>query len=299
MAGYGPNGGVQGACNAAAPFCQSAVVTSKTATGPFTTQPLTTAVDYLVVAGGAGGGVCDKGGGGGGAGGYLTSFGCACRGQVSVCGATAYTMTVGGGGAGGVDNPYATGGKGSDGGNTIAFCGTPIAITAEGGGAGGGTNAFPGRTGNSGGSGGGSGMSANPCSGGAGNTPPSNPVQGMAGGVGSPGGATLGGSGGGATGAGSASPNCGTTPSNPSRGTGATTNISASPVAYATGGRFNCWTEPASTPIPAVGNATDNTGNGACAQNAANPGCYMPDPGTFNGVNGASGVVIIRYKFQN
>ena len=130
MAGYGPNGGVQGACNAATPFCTPAVVTTKTATGPFTTGACTTAVDYLVVAGGGGGGVCDVGGGGGGAGGYITSFGCSCRGQISVAASTAYTMTVGAGGAGGTDTPYATNGQGIDGTNSIAFCGTPIAITA-------------------------------------------------------------------------------------------------------------------------------------------------------------------------
>ena len=268
-------------------------------------------VDYMVVAAGGGSGGSYShisGGGGGGAGGFKESPGTAsgCY-TVSPRGAApavslsvpiqAYPITVGGGGTGGTKS----GGGGAAGPNVQATSGANSifsSITSAGGGFGGQGGAPSGKTpagaGGSGGGGGGPSGSA-----GAGNTPPSNPVQGMAGGAGAPGGATLGASGGGATGAGSASPNCGTTPSNPSRGTGATTNISASPVVYATGGRFNCYTSPASTPIPVVGNATDNTGNGACAQNASNPGPYMPDPGAFTGVNGASGVVIIRYKFQN
>jgi len=266
-------------------------------------------VDYMVVAGGGGSGGSTRhiaGGGGGGAGGFKESPGTAsgCY-TVSPRGAApavslsvpvqAYPITIGAGGTGGTK----AGGSGVASPNVQATSGANSifsSITSAGGGFGGqGTPpALAAGAGGSGGGGGGPNGNA-----GAGNTPPSNPVQGMVGGDGAAGGATLGGSGGGATGAGIASPSCGTTPSNPSRGTGATTNISASPVAYATGGRFNCYTSPASTPISAVGNATDNTGNGACAQNAANPGCYMPDPGTFNGVNGASGVVIIRYKFQN
>ena len=70
------NGGIIGPPISPTPVSQCAVVTSKTATGPFTTQPQTTAVDYLVVAGGGGGGMGDKGAGGGGAGGYITSFCC-------------------------------------------------------------------------------------------------------------------------------------------------------------------------------------------------------------------------------
>ena len=55
MAGFGPNGGVQGVSNATTPFTNPATVTNVTATGTFTTQPGTTLLDYLVVGGGGGG----------------------------------------------------------------------------------------------------------------------------------------------------------------------------------------------------------------------------------------------------
>ena len=50
------NGGIIGPPNTPSPFSQCAAITTKTATGPFTTQPKTAAVDYLVVAGGGGAG---------------------------------------------------------------------------------------------------------------------------------------------------------------------------------------------------------------------------------------------------
>ena len=164
----------------------------------------------------------------------------------------------------------------------------------QGGGGGGspstGPNSSTGFNGGSGGGGAGNGGSA-----GSGNTPPTNPSQGSSGGNGAGGGATLGGSGGGATGAGSTSPNCGTSPSVPSRGAGATSCISASPVTYSTGGRFNDWNPSSWSPVPA---AAANTGNGADAQNAA-PSPITPDPAGYSGVSGGSGIVIIRYKYQN
>ena len=83
-----PNGGIIGVVNPTSfGKCTQTVRTSST---PLTTQPGTRLVQTLVVAGGGGGGT---GGGGGGAGGLRII--CA-----SVCGATAYPITVGAGGAG-------------------------------------------------------------------------------------------------------------------------------------------------------------------------------------------------------
>ena len=92
------NGGIIGPCIASTLSFGKNTVTSKTSDGTVTTQPGTTLVDFLVVAGGGGGGSGSAGpgggGGGGGAGGFRTFS------SVSVCGATPYPATVGGGGAG-------------------------------------------------------------------------------------------------------------------------------------------------------------------------------------------------------
>ena len=260
-------------------------------------------IDYIVVAGGGGSGGNYKhiqGGGGGGAGGFRASPGSAsgCY-TASPLGAApavslpapiaAYPITVGAGGTGGTKNGCTAATSGI---NSVATLSTTI--TAAGGGAGGSPSSGPNcQAGSNGGSGGGgAGIGG---SGGSGNSPPTNPSQGNNGGGGAPGGATLGGSGGGATGAGSTSPNPGTSPSVPSRGAGATSCISASPVTYSTGGRFNDWNPSSWSPVPA---GTANTGNGADAQNAA-PSPVTPDPAGYSGVNGGSGIVIIRYKYQN
>jgi len=260
-------------------------------------------VDYIVVAGGGGSGgnlQHIQGGGGGGAGGFRASPGTASGGYAaSPLGAapavalpvsiTAYPITVGGGGSGGTKNGCVAATSGAD---SIATLSTTI--TAAGGGGGGnpssGPNPSTGFNGGSGGGGAGAGGSA-----GSGNTPPTNPSQGSSGGNGAGGGATLGGSGGGATGAGSTSPNPGTSPTNPSRGAGATSCITASPVTYSTGGRYNDWNPSSWTPVPA---GADNTGDGGDAQNAA-PNPVTPDPAGYSGVNGGSGIVVIRYKVQN
>ena len=72
-------------------------VTKTTATGTFTTQPGTTILNALVVAGGGGGGAgrtpAGNSGGGGGAGAGGVRQSCC----VSVCGATGYSVTLGGG----------------------------------------------------------------------------------------------------------------------------------------------------------------------------------------------------------
>ena len=260
-------------------------------------------VDYMVVAGGGGAGGNYKhiqGGGGGGGGGFRASPGTASGGYAaSPLGAapavalpvsiTAYPITVGAGGSGGTKNGCVAATSGVD--SILALSST---ITSTGGGGGGspssGPNPSTGFNGGSGGGGAGNGGSA-----GAGNTPPTNPSQGSAGGGGASGGATLGGSGGGATGAGSTSPDPGTSPTNPSRGAGATSCITASPVTYSKGGRYNDWNPSSWTPKGAAG---DNTGDGGDGQNAA-PSPVTPDPAGYNGVNGGSGIVVIRYKVQN
>jgi hypothetical protein len=267
-----------------------------------------TTVDYLVVAGGAGGagnaGNLD-GAGAGGAGGYRESSGTASGSySVSPLGAgvsalpvtvTSYPITVGGGGT--ASAPTA-GGVGS---NSIFST-----ITSAGGGSGARSPGF----GGNGGSGGGA---VNCCSGGTGNTPPTSPPQGNPGGDGINSGSSGGGGGGGATVAGAQgtlSPLRGGT-----GGAGATTSISGSPTAYAGGGGgagYVGGSNPApnsgapggiggggsggsNPPVPHTPfdgqNATANTGGGGGG--AANSGSAQ------TGGTGGSGIVIVRYKFQN
>ena len=154
-----PNGGIVGVINPTS--FGKCTVTSATGSTTLTTQPGTRLVSAAVVAGGGGaGGECS---GGGGAGGLRT---CA---SISVCGATPYSITVGGGGAG---TPGGSSARGTQGSSTIFST-----ITSAGGGAGGSDGAFAGGTGGSGGGGGGCGSGTN-LPGGAGNTPPVSPPQG-------------------------------------------------------------------------------------------------------------------------
>ena len=264
-------------------------------------------VDYLVVAGGGGGG--KDGGGGGGAGGYRESPGTASgcytvspRGVAPAAAiavsATPYTITVGGGGA----TAPGSAAKGVSGSDSVFST-----ITSAGGG-GGGSDSPPVRAGAAGGSGGGARAATAPApeSGGAGDTPPAPVAQGMAGG--SPSGPCYRGSGGGgATVAGCGapfSPTCTPHCTGGRGGTGATTHITASPVAYAGGGSGGgnspsgggaaspCGTGGAGGPPTSPPNAspgTINRGGGGGGDNTS--------PGS--GQAGGSGVVIIRYKFQN
>ncbi len=232
-----------------------------------------TTVDYLIVAGGGGGG--GAGGpsngtaGGGGAGGYRESFPNPATGGLPVS-VQAYPITVGAGASGGGGNPNgasAAGGVGS----TSTFS----TITSAGGGGGAGTGGNPSPAGGSGGGGGPNTgpapFNANP---GAGNTPPVSPPQGNAGGTGSP--PTHGGAGGGgAGGAGGNGPAGG-------GGTGGTSTINSSPVTRSTGGA-------GSPPSPNTGGA--NTGNGG--------GGGRGPSNNETGQSGGSGIVIIRYKYQN
>ena len=75
----------------AAQTTQAKQVTTFNSSGTLTTQPQTTAIEYLVVAGGGGGAAqANGGGGGGGAGGFRTGTG------NPVSGNSPYPVTVGG-----------------------------------------------------------------------------------------------------------------------------------------------------------------------------------------------------------
>jgi len=265
-------------------------------------------VDYLVIAGGGGGGGSNcgawGGAGGGGAGGYRESPGTASGSYtVSPLGAapavalavpaTSYPIVVGGGGAGSATN---TGARGA--------LSTFSTITSTGGG--GGRGSAPTRTPANapGGSGGGG---SGPCAGsqGTGNTPPVNPPQGNNGGT-SPG--PVGGPGYGSGGGGGATTVGGdTNPPNGAAGNGgagATSSINATPTARAGGGGGGTGPgSPAGTGGSGGGangtsggngnNGTVNTGGGA-----GGAGGTAPSPSRLGGTGG-SGIVIIRYKFQN
>ena len=267
-------------------------------------------VSYAVVAGGGGG---SRGsGGGGGAGGfregkctsdpYTASPLDAGEGlQVS---AASFPITVGAAGAKS-PNCNATGGSGA---NSIFS-----SITSAGGGGGNMNAANPTGQGDgvAGGSGGGGGQrGANPAStdGGAGNTPPVNPPQGNNGGGGVTVDNTGSGGGGGATAAGVAGDPSAPSPAVDGKGgnggAGATTNITGSPVAYAGGGGGGSGNRPNGS-----SGGTGGGGNGGYgpSTNATAGTTNLGGGGggagycssTLGQAAGGSGVVIIRYKFQN
>ena len=270
-------------------------------------------VDYMVVAAGGGSGGNQKhiqGGGGGGAGGFRespgTASGCYTASPLGTAPAVSlsvsiqgYPITVGAGGTGGLaaqnpSIPCSPGGAGTNGADSIFST-----ITSTGGGRGSQPNGNPPAPGagsgaaNDGGSGGGEGGAIPGSSYGNGNTPPTPVAQGFRGGDGDTTNYTLGGGGGGAAAVGTnaSGPACG----GGTGGGGATTVISASPVTYAAGGN-------SARPFPegAVSNAPDNSGTGGSTSNYyPGPGSPVPLNDSYKGYNGGSGIVIIRYKFQN
>jgi len=258
-----------------------------------------TTIDYLVIAGGGGGG--SDYAAGGGAGGYResvpspaawTGSPIANPGNARPVTAIPYTITVGASGPAGTSD----GTRGSPGGVS-----TFSDITSAGGG-GGAAEGGPsdGIDGGSGGGGGYTGGTPPHSNGGAGNTPPVSPAQGFGGGAGATGGpgyAT--GGGGGASEVGEPAPS--TTVAG-AGGDGVTTCISASPVARGGGGGGAGET----TYTPGAGGAG---GGGAGAPSPSGPGTAGTvntgggggggnDPTKVGGAGG-SGLVIIRYKFQN
>jgi hypothetical protein len=278
-------------------------------------------IDYMVIAGGGGGGhgqACYQASGGGGAGGYRESHATPVSGPytaspTATCvslpvSAQAYPITIGAGGAGAPATAEPN--PGSVNGNNSAFA---AIITSAGGGYGRGYNN---QNGNPGGSGGGAGTTNNtpvgvsPASGGTGNTPPVSPPQGTNGGRGTQ--ALFqanhsGGGGGGGTGAGGNG--CATGPGG-AGGTGATSSINGTPTGRAGGGSGSSDSNnagPATSGGGAGGgapfapsgrqdgsNGTANTGGGGGGGAAASA------PGnSAGGGTGGSGIVVIRYKFQN
>ncbi len=271
------------------------------------------AVDYLVVAGGGGGGgECANSGGasGGGAGGLRIGAVAASptHSPLVVAGGLAvpvqpYAIVVGGGGTEGPQSAPGNGGNG----NVSSFS----SITSTGGG-GGGKSVAP-SSGNPGGSGGGGGAAA-----GTGNTPPVSPPQGNSGSTG-----PQNAGGGGATAAGQTSPTSG----GQSGGDGlvVTPVFGAAPQPIyiangpdngaSVGGQFagggaGGHDAPSPNPGNALGgvggggntpatqgfgtNATANTGGGG-----SGGGKDVPAGGDGTGGTGGSGIVLIRYKFQN
>ena len=267
-------------------------------------------IEYTVVAGGGGGGgkfCTSSGGAGGGAGGFrfaspsLSPATYPAKPLAAPSGltasATAFPITVGGGGAGG-----ALCRPGCNGTNSVF---STIISTGGGGGSGGGQ--YPG--GGTGGSGGGTslGNPTTPCGTAlAGNTPPVSPPQGFPGGAAiAPGNHASGG--GGATVAGS---QVGPTGGPGGAGGGLPTAFGSNGESCGSyryyaggggGGGYNCGCNGqggvggggnANTGGPATShNATVNTGGGA-------GGVGAPGVSQIGGVGG-SGIVIIRYKFQN
>jgi len=249
-------------------------------------------VDYMVVAGGGGGAANSNGAGGAGAGGFResvpspaswTASPLASPGGSLPVSVQGYPITVGGGGAGHVGDPE-NAGNGSSGSNSIFS-----SKTSAGGGGGGGAGA-----GVAGGSGGGSGQGQSGV--GAGNTPPVSPPQGNSGAQSVP--QERGAGGGGAGAAGS----CVT------GGAGVTSSINNSPVARAGGGGGGARCFP-SVPGSAGSGGSGGGGAGAKGNNGtagtANTGGggggagRKPGVGNFTGGAGGSGIVIIRYKYQN
>ena len=257
-------------------------------------------VDYLVVGGGGAGGA--NIGGGGGAGGFRESSGaasgCYSKSPLGACvsalpvPAQTYPITVGGGGtATPGPGPQPAGGSGT---NSIFS-----SITSAGGGGGGNPQNASATAGGSGG--GGRSVdpaSSNPVAGGAGNTPPVSPPQGNNGGTGAT--SARSGGGGGATAVGAnGSGSC-----SGDGGAGATTSITASPVAYAGGGGgggFTCYSTAGTGGTGGGGNGGQGPASPAGSNGTANTGGGSGGGGSSSGVagTGGSGIVVIRYKFQN
>jgi len=298
-----------------APDCGNYKVATFTGPGDFTVCTVgnscgSNSVDYIVVAGGGGGGGYARGGGGG-SGGFREGYnpGSYTASPLATTAlpvsATAYPIVIGGGGAAGANNGSPA---------QIGVCGSTSSfstIISAGGGGGGsqlqpGGVASPGSAGGSGGGSGGAGCSQPAVVGGAGNTPPVSPSQGFPGGTGGPGsgGFAGGGGGGGASVAGiTAAPPAGGT-----GGNGVSTSITGSSVARGGGGGGGQY---GINPLPEVAGGTGGGGfgggyngtyldSGAGTVNTGGGGGGSSNYPTSNGGSaGGSGIVIIRYKFQN
>ena len=247
-------------------------------------------VNYVIIAGGGGGAAPQSGGG---AGGFRTNFP-SCGSPVSK---QAYPITVGAGGAGKCSGSSGYGDKGSD---SIA-----VGLTAAGGG--GGMVCAPCASVNNGGSGAGGSWNQN---GALGNTPDTSPVdgspQGNNGGQGAgpisgqPDGQFNPGGGGGAGGVGGTG-GCITAGGG---GSGRTSTIlgSGSPFLKGGGGgggsRQNGGGGPAGPGGGGAGGRTEAGGPGTANTGGGGGGGGLSFATRYNGGNGGSGIVYIRYKFQ-
>ena len=272
-----------------------------TSTGTFTVSSVGNSkgggdgVSYAVVAGGAGAG--GSVGAGGGAGGFREGKNSGDPYTASplnapaglTLSAQAYPVTIGSGGAGSSSN-------GVSGASSVFST-----ITSAGGG--GGAIGVPscasaGVAGGSGGGGTGGNNGSSSGSGGAGNTPPVSPPQGNTGGTG--GTWSYGSAGGG--GAGAVGSNGGGGPGAPTfsgaGGAGVTSSINGSPVARSGGGGGGSNGTTAGAGGSGGGGAGANSGSGTAA--TANTGGGGGGSAFItSGASGGSGVVIIRYKYQN
>jgi hypothetical protein len=228
-------------------------------------------VEYLVIGGGGGGG--NTYGGGGGAGGYRTGY-------LAVTASTAYSITVGTGGA--RSTSVAAGSSGT---NSVFST-----ITSDGGGGGGGWNTTGG---GNGGSGGGASGGDGPYTGG---TPTSG--QGYAGGTSEDNYSGGGGGGAGAVGANGTDEGAGV-----AGGAGLASSITGSSVTRAGGGGSGSWYN--NNGVGSGGSGGGGNGasfNTASTSPTANTGSGggggNHGEGNPLGTNGATGVVILRYKFQ-
>ena len=241
-------------------------VTSITSTGNHTTQPGSKLAEAIIVAGGGAGGpgvTGGRGGGGGGGGGLIS------KSVFSVCGNTAYPLTIGAGG-----------GADSSGNNSVGFGCTAIAggkgagspVTGSNGGSGGG-GTFPGGSGGSGTCGQGN------AGGVAGTSSPNN----------------VGGGGGGAGGAGAS----GALPCGPGRGKGGAggpSTITGACVKYAGGGGNGIAGGSLGTACCGGGGGGGYPGAGAYA-GCANTGGGGGGSGRCGaGGSGGSGIVVVRYN---
>ena len=261
-----------------------------------------TKVSYMVVAGGGGGGG-DYGSGaagaGGGGGGYregkCTSDPYTASPLKAPDGLTVsvqtYPISVGAGGPFG-NAPPSPDQSGQPGGNSIFST-----ITSTGGGGGGEGYRNSTANGKPGGSGGGAGSSNLYTSTvGTGNTPPVSPAQGNDGGTmyGTPPVYSAGGGGGASAAGGNAPPSTAG-----AGGAGTTSSISATPTAYAGGGGGGS-TSTAAAGGPGGGGAGNTTSPGtAGTTNTGGGGGGAGHPPSSSGGAGGSGIVILRYKYQN
>jgi hypothetical protein len=231
-------------------------------------------VEYVVVAGGGGGGKSRAAGAG--AGGMRTATGLSVTVQN-------YDIVVGGGGSGS-SMPNAIGGVGST--------SSGIGISTVGGGGGAGAGVSPGASGRDGGSGGGTTVD-NPSDQGSGTAGEGN--DGGTGG-GSPKYGAGGGGGKGAVG------QDGSTSNGGNGGAGQNSSITSSAVGYAGGGGGGTYDGGPAGTASHGGGAGGSTSNGTAgtSNRGGGGGGGGYDGGTAkSGGNGGSGVVIIRYKFQN